>query len=266
MTPRWNVLAGARALVVFAGANLLGLFPDVWLAHTSFWHSRAEGIPLTVSLGGGLVVLVAAAIGLRPATRLALDLVALVCLATGAAGLAWHAGSQTLRHPTLQNLVYSAPILAPAAYAGLGLLLVAAAHVGGAAARGRVVLLLAGLGLGGNFVLCLLDHAQNGFWAPVEWASVVAGALGGVTVTTAAFLELRRPEERFVWWVLAAMLLAATAGTLLHAHANLQTSGPLLDRMRYGAPIFAPALFADLALLAALGLLTRSLAARATRA
>jgi hypothetical protein len=259
-------LGGARALVVFAGLNLVGLIPDVWLAHTSFWHSHVEAVPLVVSAVGGAIALLVALVGVGRVGRALLDLVALVCVATGAVGLALHLGADTLAQPTLHRLVYSAPILAPAAYAGLGLLLYTAAHMRDAKRRGRAVMLLAGLGLLANFVLCLLDHAQNGFWAPVEWISVVAGAFGGVSVTTAALLgTLRDGERRFVWWVLAAMLLTAAIGTTLHVVANLRAEGPLLDRMRYGAPVFAPALFADLAILAALGLIGRGSDSQATR-
>lgn len=151
-------LAGPRALVVFGGANLVGLIPDVWLAHTSFWHQRAEAVPLVVSAVGGPIALVAAALGRR--ARLAVGLVALGCIATGAAGFALHLGSDALRHPpSLHRLVYSAPILAPFAYAGIGLVLAAGAQLDSARARGRAALVLAGLGLLGNFVLCLLDHA-----------------------------------------------------------------------------------------------------------
>lgn len=259
-------LGGERALVVFAGANLVGLIPDVWLAHSSFWHSRLELVPLVVSAACGLVVLAVALAGVGRVGRALLDVVAIACVATGAVGLWLHLGAETLRQPSLHALVYSAPILAPAAYAGLGLLLYSAAHMPDARRRGRAALLLAGLGLFGNFALCLLDHAQNGFWAPVEWVSVVAGALGGVTVTVAALLgELRDGERRFVWWVLGAMLLTAGAGTLLHLVADLRAEGPLVDRLRYGAPVFAPALFADLALLAALGLVARDSDSQATR-
>jgi hypothetical protein len=260
-----DALAGPRALVVFGGANLIGLLPDVWLAHTSFWHARVEAVPLVVSAVGGALALVGAALGRRG--RLLVAVVAFACVATGGAGFVLHLGSDALRHPpTLHRLVYSAPILAPFAYAGIGLVLAAGIALDDARARGRAALALAGLGLFGNFVLCLLDHAQNGFWAPVEWASVVAGALGGLTVLGAAVLgELRPGERRVVWIVLALMVLTAAAGTLFHVSADLRAEGPsFLDRLRYGAPVFAPALFADLALLAALGLVARGSASAAS--
>lgn len=265
--PRWvpvveRALAGQRAVLIFASINILFLLPDVALAHSSFLHSRAELIPLWVSAVGGVVALGLSLLGLeRLMVRAGFVAVALVCLATGVAGMAFHLGSDTLRSPpTIHRLVYSAPIIAPLAYAGLGLLVLAALFLGGAQPRGRAVELLAGLGLLGNFVLCLLDHAQNGFWATVEWVSVVAGAVGGLAFTGSALLREQRPgERRFLWGVVAAMGGVGLVGAALHVMADLspEATGTLLDRLRYGAPVFAPLLFVDLAALGALGLLTR---------
>ena len=56
---------------------------------------------------------------------------------------------------------------------------------------------------------------------------------------------------------LALMVIQIVVGVLgfaLHARGNLEhPAGSLWDRFVYGAPIFAPLLFADLALLAVLG-------------
>ena len=129
-----------------------------------------------------------------------------------------------------------------------------------AAPRGRLIELLAGLGLFGNFALCLLDHAQNGFWAPVEWGSVAAGALGGLALCTAAASSEERPQERrFLWIVLGSMVATAALGATLHLRGLLEATGqPLLEKLQYGPPLFAPMLFADLAALGALGMLARS--------
>jgi hypothetical protein len=250
-------LAGRRAALVFGAANLLFLLVDVALAHSSFVHSRAEMIPLAVSALGGTLALLAAVLPEGATARALIWFVAATSIATGVAGLALHLGDDALTHPSLQRLVYSAPILAPLSYAGLGFLLLAAEHARSATARGRLLLLLAGLGMAGNFFLCLMDHAQNGFWAPIEWISVAAGAAGALALAGAAAVRERTPaEERFVWLLLAAMAGVAVLGAALHLRSVLASSGPtLLWRFQYGAPVFAPMLFFDLACLGALGLL-----------
>jgi hypothetical protein len=251
-----EALSGRRAALLFGAFNLLFLFVDVALAHSSFQRSRAEYIPLVVSAVGGGIVLVCA-IFTGPLTRTWLWIVSLACVATGVLGLRLHFGSEA--HLTLHRLVYSAPLIAPLSYAGLGFLLLAAEHAPGPVQRGRMLQLLSGLGFFGNFALCLLDHAQNGFWAPVEWASVAAGALGGFALTTAALLPHETSgERRFVWGTLGLMTLVGLLGASLHLRANLQNpERPLLQRLQYGAPIFAPMLFVDLVVLGAMGLLAR---------
>jgi hypothetical protein len=256
-----EALASRRALLIFAAANLLFLLLDVGLAHSAYLHTRLEYVPLVTSVVGGTLAFVLGWLELnRPAVRIGLTFVAALSLITGAWGLFLHLGAESLRKPTLYQLVYSAPIVAPLSYAGLGLLIAAAIYLPSSSARGRSAELLAGFGLFGNFILCLLDHARNGFWAPVEWVSVAAGAFGGVAlVTEAAFSEGRRSERRFVWGTLAAMVAVAVLGTTLHLLADLRPQAlSILERLRYGAPVFAPLLFGDLAALGALGLLSRS--------
>lgn len=255
-----QVLAGQRALLVFAAANLLFLLADVGLAHSAYFHSPFEYVPLAVSAFGGTLAFILAWLSVEKGTvRAGLILVAAASIATGVWGLFLHLGSEILVRPTLHRLVYSAPTVAPLAYAGLGLLILAAVFVPSPIARGRCVEGLAGLGLLGNFLLCLLDHAQNGFWAPAEWLSVAAGAVGGVALIGRALTREDRSSERyFVWGVLAAMVAISVLGTTLHLAADLRPRNvSVLDRFRYGAPIFAPMLFADLAALGALGVLAR---------
>lgn len=251
------MIAERRGLLLFAAANLLFLLVDVALAHASFFKSRAELVPIWISGTGGLLALLLAFLS-GPWARALLWLDAAACILTGMAGLWFHAGAEELLRPSLQRLVYSAPIVAPLAYAGLGLLLLVAEHAREARTRGRLLQLLAGLGLLGNFVLCLLDHAQNGFWAEVEWLSVAGGAAGGLGLLRAASLrETTEAETRFLWGLLASMAAVGVLGATLHARADLLARGTLLERLEYGAPIFAPLLFADLAALGALGLVAR---------
>jgi hypothetical protein len=252
-------LSGRRAVLLFAAANLLFLMFDVALAHSSFQRSRLELVPLAVSAIAGPAVALLALLPAGSGARTGLWPLALSCLATGVWGLRLHLGNGAFSDFTLHRLVYSAPLAAPLAYAGLGLLILVAEHAD-AGARGRLIELLAGLGLLGNFVLCLLDHAQNGFWAPAEWLSVAAGAVGGLSLCAASSArEERESERRFLWTVVTAMAAVGAIGAALHLRGLFSmTPRPLLERLQYGPPVFAPMLFADLAALGALGLLARS--------
>ena len=106
----------------------------------------------------------------------------------------------------------------------------------------------------GNFVLTLADHAQNGFFHPSEWIGVVASAW--------AVEPLRRAGRPRQPPALAArpgrhgaQVVVGMLGFYLHIMANFRSpAGPLWDRFLYGAPLFAPLLFADLAMLAAIGI------------
>lgn len=109
-------------------------------------------------------------------------------------------------------------------------------------------------GFGGNLALSLLDHAQNGFYKWAEWIPVIAAAF------TVSFLgtALARPAWPFLrvcLGVLAFDVVVGVVGLVLHVAADLRRPAQLIEeRVIYGAPPFAPLLFADLALLAALGL------------
>lgn len=258
----------------FLVANLAFLAVDIAIAHAAnaFEH-WAEWIPIGFSVVATLLLLLAIALGgSQPALpvrqlpgkygrrgRFARWLgitVGLGSIAVGIAGLVWHLRGDFFQEQTLKNLVYTAPFTAPLAYAGLGLLLLLDRMVD---PRSRDwwcwVLLLAAGGFAGNFILSLADHAQNGFFYPTEWIGVVAGAIA-VGFLMAGVLV---PESRSLMVMnLAIMVIQVVVGVLgfyLHVRADLAAPATSLwDRFLYGAPAFAPLLFADLALLAVLGL------------
>ncbi len=257
----------------FLVANIAFLAADITLAHAvnGFEHP-AEWIPIGFSVGGTILLLLAMAIGgsepsvmdgtvsdSAPARDVLVRgiglLVGWASITVGIAGLVWHLSAVFFQEQTLRNLVYTAPFAAPLAYTGLGLLLILDRMVNQRSLEwARWVILLAAGGFAGNFVLSLADHAQNGFFEPTEWIGVVAAAVAfGFLVAEAAV-----PESRGLVVInLALMVVQVFAGLLgfyLHARGNLfHQSGSAWDRFVYGAPVFAPLLFADLALLAALG-------------
>ena len=176
-------------------------------------------------------------------------------IVVGIAGLLWHLRGDFFQEQTIKNLVYTAPFAAPLAYTGLGLLLILDRMVDARSLEwSRWVILLAAGGFLGNFVLSLADHAQNGFFYPSEWIGVIAAAAAfGFLVAQVAVPD----NPALLAMNLALMVVQIVVGLLgfaLHARGNLShQAGSPWDRFVYGAPIFAPLLFADLALLAVLG-------------
>jgi hypothetical protein len=117
------------------------------------------------------------------------------------------------------------------------------------------VLFLALGGFVGNFVLSLLDHAQNGFFLTTEWIPVTASALAIGTLSVA----LAKPRDRayllFVGLVLALQVVVGLVGFALHVTASFGGAGGPRENFLYGPPIFSPLLFPNLALLAGISLL-----------
>ena len=260
--PLARLAADRRRLVeLFVLSNLAFLVLDVWIAHSvnAFRHPL-EWLPVVFAAAGSAVLAVAVAAGWRRRGALWRWLghaVGWAAIAVGVGGLLLHLEGRFFQQTTLEGLVYSAPFAAPLAFAGLGFLLLADRMLPpGDASWGRWVLFFALGGFVGNFALSLADHAQNGFFFAREWISVAAAALavGFLAVAVAK----RRPNRALVagcWWVLAAQVLVGLLGFAWHLAAAFE--GPaesLATNALYGAPLFAPLLFADLAALAALGL------------
>lgn len=249
---------------LFAVGNLAFLAIDIALAHAvNAFAEPGEWVPLGYSLAAPPLLLLAMVLQGGPVpdpTRRAARWLGLVVgglgVVVGVAGLVLHLESQFFHEQTIENLVYTAPFAAPLAYAGVGLLLILDRIEDPRSVEwSRWVLLLALGGFLGNFVLTLADHAQNGFFHPAEWIGVVASAYAVGALAAVAW----RPGDRLARRVAAATMAAQVAVGLLgfgyHLAAN--TSGPmptLWEAMIYGAPIFAPLLFANLAVLAGLGL------------
>ena len=247
-----------RAVEVFIIANLGFLALDVWVAHSvNRFERQPEWLPFYFSLAAP-VFLLAAAILWNALPRVARGLgffVGWTSTIIGIAGMVFHLQSHFFEQETIRNLVYTAPFVAPLAYAGLGMLIILDRMVDSASLEWvQWILFLALGGYAGNFVLSLADHAQNGFFNRMEWIPVVAAALGCAFLLMAVIYPLDVSLRRATSWVLALEVLTGIAGFAFHLGANLGQQGSLWERFLYGAPIFAPLLFANLAILAAIGL------------
>ncbi len=259
----------------FVVANLAFLAMDIFVAHSmnEFAH-WAEWIPFTFSLGSPILLIVAMVFArdvLPPMTRSGTTLtgaqrvsrsiglaVGFCSIGVGVAGLLWHLQSQFFAEQTLKNLVYAAPFVAPLAYSGIGFLILLNRMVASESDEwARWVVLLALGGWAGNFALSLADHAQNAFFYWAEWIPVVASALA-VGALTVAIVDYRsRAFLRICFGLMTLEVFVGVAGWILHLIAVAKSPmDSLWDRMVYSAPVFAPLLFAGLAILALIGLAT----------
>jgi len=259
-----NWLKQPRAWIeVFVLCNLGGLAPDIFLAHSvNAFHSRAEYTPLVFSLVAPTLLL--PALGALATGRLALwrwlgFIVGGTAVLIGITGLVLHLQSQFFQQWTLASLVYAAPFAAPLAYTGLGSLLIMNRMVADQETEwAHWVIFFALGGFVGNFIFTLTDHAQNGFFHWTEWIPVLSSAVAVGFLIVPLLLKV---DRSFLWLCGLVMLVQVGVGTLgftFHALADWRNHGEnLFLRIVHGAPIFAPTLFCDLAVLAVIGLRVR---------
>lgn len=248
-------------LEIFVFSNFAFLSVDIYAAHSvnRFRHA-AEWIPFWFSIAAAVVLLPGVMLALRTDADRAGGrpgyAVGAAAVLVGIAGVFWHLDSHFFSDQTIRNLVYAAPFAAPLAYSGLGFLLLANRMVErNSTAWGEWVLFFALGGFVGNFVLSLLDHAQNGFFEATEWIPVAASALAVGTLAVAFGTQRGGRYAWFVWVVLASQVVVGLVGFLFHLTANLGGPGGLRENFLYGAPIFSPLLFTNLALLAGIGMM-----------
>jgi hypothetical protein len=242
---------------LFAIGNFAFLTVDIALAHSvNAFERPPEWIPLVFSVAAALILAACFPPAMRQKTRGLAIAVGVLSVLVGISGLLWHLDSHFFREQTLKNLVYTAPFAAPLAYTGLGLLVLLGRLVDSESEEWAVwVLVLALGGFVGNFALSVADHAQNAFFHPTEWIAAAAAAFGIGFLFVAAFIDRGERFLRLSLWVVGGEAAVGALGFVLHLRGNLLApGGSASQRFLYGAPIFAPLLFANLAVLAAIGL------------
>jgi hypothetical protein len=244
---------------LFAILNIGFLTFDIYLAHNvNQFRKPAEYIPFFFSVCSPVVLIVALWFRTRrPMIWNVLgQLVGWSAILVGLVGVILHLQSHFFYERTLRSLTYSAPFAAPLAYTGLGFLLIMNRMVDSESVEwAQWVLLFTLGGFIGNFVFSVADHAQNGFYYPLEWVPVTASAIG---IGFLAVPLLTRVSRVFVELCAAVLLLEAAVGLwgfILHTDANLH--GPSVhafDNFVNGAPPMAPLLFPNLMVLGIIGL------------
>ncbi len=265
-----NLLAPEPLLELFLLMNVAGVGLDILVAHkVNNFENPWEWAPILVlGRGDGSLCVGADALGIvsgtvrgptrhfRAAGRALGVLIGLGSVVVGVAGLIFHLQSRFFQEQTIHSLVYTAPFVAPLAYTVIGLLIILnRLQRSDTVDWGRWVVLLTMGGFLGNFALSLCDHAQNGFFQPTEWTGVIAGAAAVGVLTAVLLIPDNRPLIRLALVVMALQVLVGLAGFGLHVEANLRgVMKTVWENFVYGAPAFAPMLFADAATLATLGL------------
>lgn len=261
-------------LLWFVAVNLAFLVGDVWIAHSAnAFVPVYEWIPIVVAPPGIATALLLALMRRSGQTLLWLHAAAMLAgVAVGVSGTAFHL--QAALAPAGVSwpwIVFGAPVLAPLSFAGVSLVGLVAAlreQPGGSGrlwfgerlqlaapiSQVRHLLWLVGLGFAGAAATSYIDHAQYDHTL-YEWIPVVYGTFAACL--TLAMALARRPArtDRVVYtWTMLAGLLVGLLGVAFHLSRDLADSGALSwQRMRDYAPVLAPLLFADLALL---GLIT----------
>jgi hypothetical protein len=248
-------------LELFVASNLAVLAGDIVLAHSvNQFRKPAEYIPLYFSAAAPLLLMGGALArwrwGFHAAWRDLGMLVGWLAVAVGLAGVVFHLQSSFFAEHTLRSLTYAAPFVAPLAYAGLGFLLILNRMVAARTAEwARWVVLLATGGFFGNFVLCLTDHATNGFFLKTEWIPVVSSAIATGFLIVPVVLPVSRRYLDLCLAVLGVQALVGIVGFWFHLRMNFYTPGvSLFEKSVYGAPPMAPLLFPNLVALALIGM------------
>jgi hypothetical protein len=237
------------------------LAADIYIAHSvNQFHKAAEYIPLYFSLVAPMVLFLC--ILLRWLSRIEAPwrdvgyLIGWLSVVVGLGGVLYHLESRFFLDRTLKSLTYAAPFAAPLAYTGLGFLLLMNRMVPARSSEwARWIILLALGGFFGNFVLCLTDHAGNGFFSHTEWIPVISSALATGFLLVPVLMPVTRRYLDLCLVILAIQALVGILGFYLHLRANLVEPGAsLLDRLVNGAPPMAPLLFPNLVALAWIGI------------
>ncbi len=112
------------------------------------------------------------------------------------------------------------------------------------------LLWLVGLGYACATFSAVLDHARGGFENPIVWLAIVPGVFATVvTVAMALQREPSRGDHLTFFWTQVLMIGIGILGHGMHLSADLTSTGAIsIDLMINHAPVFAPMLFADIAI------------------
>ena len=243
---------------VFILSNFAFLSIDIYTAHyVNHFSHGAEWIPFVFSIIASIILTFAFFQKSNESfsfyTHTA---IASLSILIGILGVYYHLESQFFEKLTLASLVYTAPFIAPLSYVGLGFLLLINKMVKEEAEWAQWVIFFAYGGFWGIFILSLCDHEQNAFFHVSEWIPVVASAIALGFLSVFIFV-CKVPPKLFLYtrYLMYAMLLVGFLGFVLHLQSSWKNfSYKFFPNFVYGAPLFAPLLFSNIAILSLIGL------------
>ena len=245
---------------IFVIANIGFLAIDIFIAHsTNSFFYPTEWIPFYFSIAAPILLIVEFVNNWRLRAQKSQTIGRVVgysSIAVGILGALFHLNSSFFETQTIHSLVYAAPFAAPLAYTGLGFLLLLNRSVPVEKLEwGKWLIFLGMGGFAGNFILSLLDHAQNGFFFWTEWIPVFSSA---IAIGFLLVIFVGRVSRRFLDLTLAVMFVQVIVGSVgFYFHGVALTSGvdtSFFKNLVSTAPIFAPLLFVNLAFLAGVGI------------
>ena len=224
------------------------------------FHHKAEWIPFFFSILVPFPLILELIINRKRDIPLRLlgQIAGYSSITVGIAGLLFHLNSNFFEIQTLKSLVYTAPFIAPLAYCGLGFLLLLNRSIDSQKHDWCQWLIFLGtMGFVGNFILSLCDHAQNGFFHTSEWIPVFSAAFAIGFLIPTLINQCSKKYLIYCLWIMAIQAIIGIIGFILHAMAIKEGySSDLFKNIVHSAPIFAPLLFTNLALLTSYGLYT----------
>ena len=273
-----------QLMLLMAATNELFLGLDTYLAHVlNHTIQPREWIPILFGPLAGLLLLVAGWIALRnrPVASIMATLVLVLSMGVGLLGAYFHlirgatpfapAGQRL----TLSLLVWGPPVLAPFAFALVGLLGISAAWLERPADSGRLHLpagitlqlpysktrayfLMVCTGILIALVSSAFDHARQPWQNGVLWIPLVTAVFAAVVALGMAAID--QPQRGDIWTYLGAMLLlivVGMVGTYFHILTDLNQESVIIpERFLRGAPILGPLLFSNMGILGLLVLLS----------
>jgi hypothetical protein len=273
-----------QAILLMAAFNEIMLGLDTYLAHVLNNSIRLrEWIPIIFGPTAGVLLLIAGAIAIknRPVATWLATFVFVASMIVGVLGAYFHFVRGTLpsapagSRVTLSLLIWAPPILAPFAFAGIGVVGLSAAWVEDPMNSGRIILpfgkiqlpysktrgyfFLVSLGILMALISSALDHARHGFENPWLWAPVIIGVFGTVVAAGIGGVKGKptRTDVAVYFGAMALLVFVGLLGAYFHVAADLTAQSHIVpERFLRGAPFLSPLLFANMGMIGMLVLVS----------
>jgi hypothetical protein len=266
-----------QSMLLMAALNEIILGADTFLAHSVSGTIRnGEWIPIIFGPAAGILLVAAGLIALR--RRILANLIAsgvfIASILVGILGSYFHlqqilltatsAGEQF----TAQLIVYGPPVLGPLTFALVAVLGISAAwqeeppdsgrlhllgnlHLQMPLSKTRAYFFMVAVFLMVTLVSSVIDHARTNFENSWLWIPTIVGSFAVlVTAAMGFYPRLERGDLITFLAAMALLVVVGLAGTVLHIQHNLVGQGTIVDeRFIHGAPLLAPLLYTNMAVL-----------------